>query len=156
MLALSPEDVGRLETAFALSVARQIEQGPSGLYGPYDGENHLVMIHAPLLLPSGRAGRLVVHPSLRSRAGRVVAGGGSLDLDRSDVLILAAAASLGRRDGGSFRASLFAILLIAAAPIPGILSVMVRPDALAVAFQTWGVVWVLAALGRRRRDITDP
>ncbi len=48
MLGLDPDDVGRLETPFALSVAMQLERGPAVLYGPFDDGNHLVMIHAPL------------------------------------------------------------------------------------------------------------
>src|SRR5262249_40148594 len=31
-----------------LSVARQLLAGPGGLYGPFDGSNPLVLIHAPL------------------------------------------------------------------------------------------------------------
>ena len=54
-----------------LSVAHQIESGPRGLYGPYDGRYPLVLIHAPLYY---RLAALVGWPllprGLRSRDGR--------------------------------------------------------------------------------------
>ena len=37
-----------LESPLLLSVARQLESGPRGLYGPYGGRYPLVLIHAPL------------------------------------------------------------------------------------------------------------
>ena len=47
-LALSGEDVDKYESPLMLSVGRQLVAGPWGLYGPYGGSNHLVLIHAPL------------------------------------------------------------------------------------------------------------
>jgi hypothetical protein len=38
MLSMSPEDIGRLETPFALSVAMHLEQGPGVLYGMWERE----------------------------------------------------------------------------------------------------------------------
>lgn len=145
MLGMSREDLGRLETPFALLVAMEVEQGPEVLYGPYERENHLVLIHAPLYYRLAALGASFLHRFGVEPVNASIVAGRLLSLVAT-ILVLSAAASLSRRDGGSPQAALFAILLIAAAPIPGILSVMVRPNALAVAFQTWGVLWVLVAL----------
>ena len=147
MLGMSREDIGRLETPLALSVAMHLEQGPGVLYGPYERENHLVLIHAPLYYRLAALGASCLHPFGVEPVTASFVAGRLLSLVAM-ILVLAGTASLSRRDGGSSRAALCAILLIAAAPIPGILSVMVRPDALAVAFQTWGVLWVITALLR--------
>ena len=47
-MALHQEDIEALESPLLLSVARQLESGPRGLYGPYGGRYPLVLIHAPL------------------------------------------------------------------------------------------------------------
>src|SRR5262249_42065806 len=48
VLAFGKEDTEALESPLLLAVARQLEEGPAGLYGPYGGGNPLVLIHAPL------------------------------------------------------------------------------------------------------------
>ncbi len=149
MLGMSPEDIGRLETPFALSIAMQLDQGPEVLYGPYERGNRLVLIHAPLYYRLAGLGAAFLHRFGVEPVTASFVVGRLLSLDAM-ILVLAASAALSRGDGGSTRAALFTILLIAAAPIPGILSVMVRPDVLAVAFQTWGVLWVVAALVREK------
>ena len=45
-MAFHPEDTEALESPLLLPVAHQIEAGPRGLYGPYDGHYPLVLIHA--------------------------------------------------------------------------------------------------------------
>ena len=153
MLGMRHEDIGRLETPFAFSVAMQVEHGPGLLYGPYERGNHLVIIHAPLYYRLAAIGASFLHRCGVEPVAASFVAGRLLSLGAM-ILVLAAATSLSGRDGGSPKAALLTILLIAAAPIPGILSVMVRPDALAVALQTWGVVWVLAALLREAGEPT--
>ena len=48
VLAFGTEDTEALESPLVLAVARQLVEGPWGLYGPYGGRNPLVLIHAPL------------------------------------------------------------------------------------------------------------
>ena len=47
-MALSREDIEAIESPLVLVVARQLEFGGGGLYGPFGGRNPLVLIHAPL------------------------------------------------------------------------------------------------------------
>jgi hypothetical protein len=144
-LAVDPDDVGRLETPFVLSVARQLQEGPRVLYGPYQRGNHLVLIHAPLYYRlAASVGWLISRSGVEPVTASLIAGR-SISL-LAMLFCLAAAGSISRLDGGSARACRFTVLLIIAAPIPGILAVMVRPDMTAVAFQTWGVFWVLKTL----------
>jgi hypothetical protein len=145
---LDADDIGRLETPFVLSVVKQVEEGPGVLYGPYEGENHLVLIHAPLYYRlAALLGGFVSRWGVETVTASLVAG--RLISLFAMILCLAAATLMSRLDGDPPRASLFTVLLIAAAPIPGILSMMVRPDSLAVAFQTWAVFWVLRSLSRQ-------
>ncbi len=144
-MGLGSDDIGRLETPLVLSIASQIEKGPRTLYGPYTERNPLVLIHAPLYY---RLAALLALPLASLGADSVVA---SLAIGR----LISLTATLGCfvlayrmsvLDGMARRAGVWAVCLIAAAPIPGILTVMVRPDSLAVALQMLGVLLVLRNL----------
>ncbi len=57
LLGLGGEDTDLYESPLMLSVARQLVTGPGELYGPFGGNNPLVLIHAPLYyFAGGRAG----------------------------------------------------------------------------------------------------
>jgi len=45
---LGAGDNEALESPLMMSVARQLVSGPGELYGPFNGRNPLVLIHAPL------------------------------------------------------------------------------------------------------------
>src|SRR5690349_18737932 len=47
-IGLGPDDSEHLETTRVMAAARQLTDGPSGLYGPYSGANPWVLIQAPL------------------------------------------------------------------------------------------------------------
>ncbi len=145
LLGLGEADTDLYESPLMLSVARQLIAGPGELYGPFGGRNPLVLIHAPLYYrvaaliawPMAFAG---LHPITAAQlAGRFLSALGL-------IATLAAAYRLARRDGGSRLAGWWAVLLIAAAPVLAGLPFTVRPDMVGLALQSWGVVWVLAAL----------
>ncbi len=142
---LGERDTEPMESPLMLSVARQLVVSPSELYGPFGGQNPLVLIHAPLYYrvaaltawPMVRAG---LHPVTAARvAGRSLSVLGLL-------ATFVAAYRLARRDGLSWRAGLWAVLLIAAAPMLAGQPFAVRPDMVGVALQTVGVLLVLSAL----------
>ncbi len=64
-IGLSPQDVGPFETILAKAVAGQIEHGPGAFYGPFEGSQHSVLMHAPFYY------RLVGLVGLAVREGRV-------------------------------------------------------------------------------------
>jgi hypothetical protein len=150
-LALSGEDVDKYESPLMLSVSRQLVAGPWGLYGPYSGSNHLVLIHAPLYyraagLMAWTMMRAGLHPVDAARAaGRTLS-----------VLSLAATMGagyrLGRLGGLPRRAGWWAALLLAASPVLAGLPVAVRPDMAGVALQSWGVALALQAIAGSGRD----
>jgi hypothetical protein len=143
--AFGIEDTEALESPLALAVARQLEQGPWGLYGPYGGKNPLVLIHAPLYyrlaaLAAWLIARLAQSPLTAALvAGRLLSSLGF-------VATLVAAFHLARLGGAPAKAGWWAALLVAATPVFGGLPVAVRPDMLGVALQTIGVLTLLAAL----------
>jgi hypothetical protein len=144
-LALSGEDVDKYESPLMLSVGRQLVAGPWGLYGPYDGSNHLVLIHAPLYyratgLMAWTMMQLGLHPVDAARAA-----GRTLSL-LSLAATMAAAYRLGRLGGLPRRAGWWAALLLAASPVLAGLPVAVRPDMAGVALQSWGVALALQAI----------
>jgi hypothetical protein len=143
-------DTEALESPLMLSVARQLLASPAELYGPFDGQNPLVLIHAPLYYrlaglsawPLSRAG---LHPVTAARvAGRSLSALGLLSA-------LSAAYRLARLDGLSRRSGWWAVLLIAASPMLSGQPVAVRPDMIGVALQTAGVLLVLLALRQPSR-----
>jgi hypothetical protein len=149
--AFGEADTEAMESPLMLSVARQLVFGPWELYGPFDGSNPLVLIHAPLYY---RAAALVAWPMARSglhpveaarRAGRLISVLGLM-------ATAMAAYRLGRLGGLPRRAGWWSALLVAASPVLAGQPFAVRPDMAGVALQSWGVVLVLEGLrggGRR-------
>jgi hypothetical protein len=143
--ALSAEDTEALESPLLMSVARQLVAGPWGLYGPFGGENPLVLIHAPLYY---RLAALVAWPIYRAGWDPVTA---ALVASRSLsaislVATLWLAGRFARFGGYPPRAGWWASLLVAAAPILGGMPFAVRPDLVGVALQTAGMLLVVSAL----------
>jgi hypothetical protein len=146
-IGLDPTDVGPFETVLAQAVAGHFEPGvgPGGFYGPFEGENHSVLMHAPLYyrlvaLAAWPAVALGAEPlAAVLYAGRWLAFLGT-------ALALASAAGLARLDGSGRRAGWLAAALLAASPILGNLAAMLRPDALGVGLQTFGALLVLGVL----------
>ena len=148
-LALGTADTEPLESPLMLSVARQLDHGPWGLYGPFGGQNPLVLIHAPLYYHLAAIAAWVVRQggSDPITAARLAGRGLSL----AGLLITAwCALRIARLDGPRPRAGWWAACLCAAAPVVGTMPYTVRPDMLGVAVQTTGVLLVLKALGRPR------
>ena len=151
-IGMGRDDTNHLETPLLLIVERGVREGPGVLYGPFTEANPLVLIHAPLYyrlsgLAAGLLTRLGADPVLAAMAGgRGVAALGMLGT-------LAATWWLARADGAARRAGLWAALLVAAAPVFGSFPVTVRPDTLALAFQTAGVALALGWLHSSRRPV---
>ncbi len=145
LMALERDDVEASESTLMLAVARQITHGPRELYGPYGGGNRLVLIHPPLYY---RLAALCAWPIARAgidaeTAARVA--GRALSL-AGWVATLAGAFVLARIPTAPPIAGWWAVLLAAATPVYGGLQFEVRPDLIGVALQTWGVVFVFAAV----------
>src|SRR5262249_44948206 len=138
-----------------LAVARQREEGPAGLYGPYGGRNPLVLIHAPLYY---RVAALAAWPITLLGVGAVPASlvAGRLLSALGMVTTLVATFRLARLDGAAPAGGWWAALLLAATPGFGGLPFEVRPDMLGIGLQTTGALIFLAALeeqDRRRRRL---
>jgi len=144
-LALSPEDVGLMESPLLLAVARQLLAGPWELYGPFGGRNPLVLIHAPLYY---RLAALAAWPIAAAGfdpvASALIAGRALSIL--SLVVTAVAAYRLARLDGTRKRAGWWAALLLLASPVLGGTPFSVRPDMMGVALQTTGILLVLSYL----------
>ena len=145
-MALSPDDIEALESPLVLSVARQLEAGPSGLYGPYDRLNPLVIIHAPLYY---RLAALAAYPLYSAGCDSITAAlvAGRLLSSLGFLGTLVAVYRLAVVDGLPLRAGWWAVLLVAATPVYGGLQFEVRPDMLGIALQTTGIVLVSRACG---------
>jgi hypothetical protein len=144
-LAIGQEDTEPLESPLIMSVARQVTDGPSGLYGPFDGKNPWVLIHAPLYY---RVSALLAWAGahLGESAVRASALAGRLISIAGLAVTMAAAFRIANLDGGSRRAGWWSISLIAAAPVLGTQPFAVRPDLLAVALETVGILWIAKSL----------
>jgi hypothetical protein len=144
-LALGADDTYHLETPLALAVARQLTHGPGDLYGPFGGDDPLVLIHAPL---GYRLAGLIAWPIARLGADPVAAAlAGGRVLSMLGLALLAwAAGRLARLDGARRRAGLWAALLVLGAPVVAGQGVAVRADVPALACQTVGALLALAAL----------
>jgi hypothetical protein len=148
-MAISLEDIEAVESPLALVVARELERGGGGLYGPFGSQNPLVLIHAPLYyrlaalaaLPLWRAGFDPVSAALIG--GRLLSAIGFLST-------IAAAFGLARVGGLPARAGYWAGLLVAGIPVHGGLALEVRPDILGIGLQTTGILLVLSALNASR------
>jgi hypothetical protein len=148
-IALGPEDVEALESPLVMSAARQLTEGPAGLYGPFGGKNPWVLIHAPLYY---RLTALAAWPlrlaGLSPVAAALVAGRTLSFLGLLATLV--AGFRLARIGGLSRRAGWWSVLLIASSPVLGAMPVAVRPDMVGVALQTVGVLWLVRALQEQR------
>jgi hypothetical protein len=142
---LDRDDSGQVETPLIRALASQLTEGPGVLYGPYSGENPRVLIHAPLYY---RLAGLWAWPlksaGLDPLDAALVAGRGLALVAALGLMVLVY--RLARLDGAGRSAGFAAVVLVAASPVLGCLSVTVRPDAMAAALQTLGVVLVLRAL----------
>ncbi len=148
-LSAGPADTEPLESPLMLSVARQLDVGPWGLYGPYGRQNPLVLIHAPLYYhlaailawPLHAAGLDAI--TAARLAGRALSFAG---------LLLAgwSAFRIARLDGAPVRAGWWAACLVAGTPVLGAIPFTVRPDMIGVGLQTTGVWLILRALQSRR------
>ena len=145
VLAFDADDSNHLETTMALIVARELQDGPSTLYGPSSGENPLVLIHAPLYYRLAAGGAWIGKQAGMDPIVSAFASGRLISLVGMLGTILAAA-WLARMDGRSLGVGLWAGLLIASAPVFGSFPVTVRPDTLALALQTWGVALAVRAI----------
>ncbi len=147
--ALSRADTEPLESPLMLSVARQLVEGPGGLYGPFGEGNPLVLIHAPLYY---RLAALTALPFVRAGVGPVTAAmvaGRSLSV-LGLLATVGMAYRLARLDGAPRKAGWWAALLILAGPILSGFPFAVRPDMIGIALQTAGILLVLSALQASR------
>lgn len=145
VIAFDPNDTNHLETTLILITARQLDDGPATLYGPFSGEQPLVLIHAPLYY---RVAGLLAWPMTRAGLDPIVAAMAAGRL-LSFLGFLATAIAAGRiamRGGGSRLVGLWAGLLVASSPILGSFGVTVRPDTLGLAFLATGLAMGLKAL----------
>jgi hypothetical protein len=148
-LALGAADTEVLESPLLFSVARQLDHGPSGLYGPFGRENPLVLIHAPLYYqlaaslarPLSGAGLDAINAARLAGRGLSLLG---LLLTGWSVFWIA------RLDGAPARAGWWSACLFASAPVLGAIPFTVRPDMLGVGLQTTGVLLILRALRSER------
>ena len=144
-IAFDRDDTNHLETPLLLATARQLLDGPSTLYGPFSGTHPLVLIHAPLYyrvvgLAAWPLARMGMEPVVATMiAGRLLSMLGLLGA-------CIAAWKIARIDGETRAAGLFASCLIASSPVFGSFGVTIRPDTLALAFQTAAFGLVLKCL----------
>ncbi|HEV3164961.1 MAG TPA: hypothetical protein VGZ22_13105 [Isosphaeraceae bacterium] len=139
------DDTEHQETTLTLATATQLRLGPGALYGPYSRHNPWVLVQAPLYY---HLTALLAWPltwagfnPLRAcfLAGRGISALASLGC-------LAVVYRLARADGASWRAGVWAALLVASARVVGNYAVTVRADMLGVLLQTFGVLGVIRAL----------
>lgn len=153
-IALDADDTGRFETTLALSVVGQVERGFGSLYGPFSGENPLVLIHAPLYYRIAGLGALVL-TSIAVEPIRAALIAGRLVSVLSLIGLLVAVSRLSELGGDARRSGVLAACLVATSPVLGILPVMVRPDVLAVMLQTAGVFLVARTILHEGQSRTD-
>jgi hypothetical protein len=154
LIALGADDTNHLETPLALAVSRQVTEGPGVLYGPFNGQRPLVLIHAPLYYRLAALGAWPLWLAGLDPYRAALAGGRILSL-LGFLGSLGVMARLATLDEASRRAGVWSALLVASAAVFGSFPVTVRPDTLAVCFQTLGAWLVLRAIrdGRSRDAI---
>lgn len=154
-LGLDSADSENMESTLTLVAARQLTDGPSTLYGPFDGTNPYVLMQAPLYF---RATALLAWPLTAAGvdafeaclyAGRFLSAA-------CFFACLRVVARLAVSDGAPARAGLWAVLLIAATPLVGSMPVTLRPDMLGVMLQTIGLAGVLRVSEDRPRRAGAP
>jgi hypothetical protein len=144
-MALTTQDTEVLESPLLLSVARQLLISPWELYGPFGGENPLVLIHAPLYYRTAALlAWLIARAGLDPVTSALVAGRWLSVL--SLVVTLVAVWRLARLDGVPARAGWLATFLFASASVVGSFPFAVRPDMLGIALQTTGILLLLSVL----------
>ena len=144
-IALSPEDAEPAETPLALSIARQVVRGPGEMYGPFSGENPLVLIHAPLYyrIAGAVAWSLTKITKIEPIEAALVAGRSLSFL--SFLALLAAIARLSTLDGVPTRAAFWTVFFAASTPLIVDFAIPCRADLFAIAAQTWGATLLLHA-----------
>ena len=147
--ALGAADTEPLESPLMLSVARQLDLGPWGLYGPYGRQNPLVLIHAPLYY---HLAAILAWPLHTGGLDAITAARLAARMLSFAGLLLAgwSAFRIARLDGAPARAGRWAVCLLASAPVVGAMPFTVRPDMIAAGLQTTGVWLILRALQSRR------
>jgi hypothetical protein len=142
---LGRADSGYLETPLALALAGQLRDGFGTLYGPFTGSRPLVLIHAPLYYRLvGVAAWPFVSSGLDVLSTCLVAG--RFFSFVATIVALVAAFRISRLDGAPRAAGVLTVLLISSSAIIGCRWATVRPDSLALAFQTLGVYYVLKSV----------
>ena len=147
--ALHRQDTEPVESPLVLALSRQLTHGPWEFYGPFGGENHWVIIHAPLYY---RLAALLAWPLVRLGIDPVTA---ALAAGRSLSFVglagtLAAAYRIARLDGAPVTAGTWAALLIAASLVVDVMPYTVRPDMVGIALNLTGVLLVLSVLRAER------
>jgi hypothetical protein len=148
-MAVSPEDAEPFESTLLLSVARQLVRGPWELYGPFGSLNPYVLIHAPLYYHAAAIAAWPLYLFRQNPVWAAMAAGRSLSF-AALAWTLAIAYRIARLDGMPRRVGWWAVLLIVASPVVGVMPYAVRPDMLGVALQTTGVFLVLSVLRSER------
>ncbi len=144
-LGLDPDDAENLETTRVLAAARSWTEGPQTLYGPYSASNPAVLIQAPLFY---RLTSVVAFPwilmNFDAFSSCLVAG--RLISFVSFGVVLMLTYHLARIAGAPWAAGAWAACLVAGSPLLGSFSVAMRPDMLAIAWQTGGLLLVARVL----------
>ena len=148
-MALDRRETGLCETPLVYTIMRQLTAGASGLYGPFGASNPWVLIHGPLYyrLAAACAAPFTFFGVGATGAALIAGRGLSFLAFLACLYVIARLATL---DGGTRRAGMLAALLVAGSPIAAILTVMVRPDTLALWLQTLGIFLVARELTRER------
>jgi hypothetical protein len=144
-IAFDPDDTENLETTRVMAAARQLVQGPGGLYGPYSGANPWVLIQAPLYY---RLTGLLAWPLAALGWDPIwacFAAGRALSM-ASFLAGLLVVYRVGTLDGAPIRAGVLSVALALGTPLIGSFPVTMRPDMLGVFLQLFGVWLVLRAV----------
>jgi hypothetical protein len=143
--AFGPDDTQYQETTLDLVAAGQFLKGPGALYGPFQGGNHRVLVHAPLYYRlTGLVAWPLVSRGMNPLQGCFVAG--RIISFASFLGCLLALDGLATLDGATRRGGAFAVLLALGSWVIDGYAVTVRPDLLAAMFQLVGALAVLRTL----------
>lgn len=151
-IGLDADDTENLESTLVLLASRQLTDGFGGLYGPYDGENPGVLIQAPLYY---RLTGVLAAPLFRLGLDPVDACRvtGRLISMASLVGLLWLVGAMARMWGGSWRAGLWAVMLLAGSTAIGAFPVSLRADLLGVFLQSLGLYGTLRVLSGDRKHL---
>jgi hypothetical protein len=146
-IGLEADDSEHLETTRVMAAARQLTEGPSGLYGPYSGANPWVLIQAPLYY---RLTGLAAWPLAvlgHDPADACLLAGRTISVV-SFLACLVLAYRLALADETPARSGAWAVLIIMASPVVSSFPVTMRPDMLGVFLQTLGLALALRSSQR--------